>query len=48
VKTDLSGNGAASATLVDTTNGWQVQTPPPTSTPIGSQPATPANGKIVQ
>jgi hypothetical protein len=48
VKTDLSGNGAASATLVDTTNGWQVQTPPPASTPIGSQPATPADGRIVQ
>ena len=48
VKTDLSDNGTTSATLVDTTNGWQVQTPPPASTPIGSQPATPADGRIVQ
>jgi hypothetical protein len=48
LKADLSGNGTATATLVDTTNGWQIQTPPPTSTPMGSQPATPADGKIVQ
>jgi len=32
LQTDLSGSGTATATLVDTTNGWQVQTPPPSST----------------
>jgi hypothetical protein len=48
VKSDLSGNGSATSTLVDTTNGWQVQTPPPTPLSTGSQPATPADGKIVQ
>lgn len=48
VKADLSGNGTASATLTDTTNGWQIQTPPPTSIPMNSQPVTPADGKIVQ
>jgi hypothetical protein len=41
LQADLSGNGAASATLVDTTNGWQVQTPPPSTT-------NPADGQIVQ
>lgn len=52
VKADLSGNGTASATLTDTTNGWQVSTPPPSpmsSMPMGNNsPATPADGKIVQ
>ena len=42
LQTDLSGNGTASATLVDTTNGWQIQTPPPSSTP------TSPDDKIVQ
>jgi hypothetical protein len=42
LQADLSGSGTASATLVDTTNGWSVQTPPPSST------TTPADGKIVQ
>lgn len=45
VRANLSGSGTASATLVDTSNGWQVQTPPPSS---DSQPATAADGKIVQ
>ena len=48
VKTDLSGNGTASATLADTSNGWQVQTPPPNTTSSVAQPATNADGKIVQ
>jgi hypothetical protein len=48
VKADLSSNGTATATLIDTPNGWQVQTPPPTPTSAASQPATPADGKIVQ
>jgi hypothetical protein len=48
LKTDLSGNGTASATLVDTSNGWQVQTPPPSNFHTDSNPATPADGKIVQ
>jgi len=29
VKSDLAGNASATATLTDTTNGWQVTTPPP-------------------
>lgn len=45
VQADLSGNGTANATLVDTSNGWQVQTPPPSA---NRQPATSADGKIVQ
>jgi hypothetical protein len=46
VRTDLAGSGSASATLTDTTNGWQVTTPPPTS---GYAPNTAAaDGKIVQ
>ena len=48
VKADLAGNGTASTTLADTSNGWQVQTPPPSPMPMNSQPATPADGKIVQ
>ena len=42
VKDDLA-NGSATATLIDTNNGWQVQ-PPATS----SQPVTGADGKIVE
>jgi hypothetical protein len=42
LQADLAG-GTASATLVDTNNGWQVQTPPPSSKNI-----TPADGKIVE
>jgi hypothetical protein len=48
VKDDLSGNGTATATLVDTSNGWQVQTPPPTPTSTKNHPATSADGQIVQ
>jgi hypothetical protein len=39
---DLTG-GAATATLVDTNNGWQVQTPP-----AGGRGVTAADGKIVE
>ena len=45
VRANLAGSGTASATLVDTSNGWQVQTPPPSSDPSGT---TSADGKIVQ
>ncbi|HEY5056774.1 MAG TPA: hypothetical protein VII58_11480 [Acidobacteriaceae bacterium] len=45
VQSDLAGNGTASATLVDTSNGWQVQTPPPSP---NHPSATSADGKIVQ
>lgn len=43
VATDLSGPQAASATLTNTSNGWQV-----TSAPDGKTPATAADGKVVQ
>jgi hypothetical protein len=43
VATDLSGPQAASATLTDTANGWQV-----TTAPDGKTPPTAADGKIVQ
>jgi len=43
VADDLSGPQAASATLTDTPNGWQV-----TTAPDGKTPATSADGKIVQ
>jgi hypothetical protein len=43
VATDLSGPQAATATLTDTANGWQV-----TTAPDGRTPATSADGKIVQ
>jgi hypothetical protein len=46
-QSNLSG-GTANATLVDTNNGWQVQAPSPSAQPASSQPATPADGKIVQ
>lgn len=42
LQADLSG-GAASATLVDTNNGWQIQTPPPSL-----KGASSADGKIVE
>jgi len=42
LQADLAG-GAANATLVDTNNGWQVQTPP-----AGSRGVTAADGKIVE
>ena len=44
IKSDLS-DGTASATLLDTSNGWRVQAPPASS---NSQPLTSADGKIVQ
>ena len=43
LKSDFS-EGTASATLLDTPNGWRVQSPPPSTS---SQPATAADGKIV-
>jgi len=43
VATDLSGPQAASATLTNTSNGWQVA-----SAPDGKTPVTAADGKIVQ
>jgi len=43
VATDLSGPQAATATLTNTANGWQV-----TTAPGGKAPATSADGKIVQ
>jgi hypothetical protein len=47
VKSDLAGAGSASATLTDTASGWQVTTPPPTSS--GYPPKTSAaDGKIVE
>jgi hypothetical protein len=42
LQADLAG-GAANATLVDTNNGWTVQTPP-----AGSPGVTAADGKIVE
>lgn len=47
LSSDMNG-GTATATLVDTNNGWQIQTPPPVFKSGSSQPATPADGKIVQ
>jgi hypothetical protein len=43
LQADLNGSGTATATLVDTANGWQVQTPPPSA-----KATSPADGKIVQ
>lgn len=49
VRSDLAGNGSASATLTDTQNGWQVTTPPPGSASAPNGPgASPADGRIVQ
>jgi hypothetical protein len=42
LQSDLAG-GSATATLVDTANGWQVQTPP-----AGGRGATAVDGKIVE
>jgi hypothetical protein len=42
VATNIAG-GTATATLLDTSNGWQVQTPPPSTT---SSAPTSADGKI--
>lgn len=43
VASDLSGPRAATATLTNTSNGWQV-----TTAPNGGTPASSADGKIVQ
>ncbi len=43
VAADLSGPQAATATLTNTSNGWQV-----TSAPDAGKPVSPADGKIVQ
>lgn len=43
VATDLAGPQAATATLTNTANGWQV-----TTAPDGKTPASSADGKIVQ
>jgi len=40
IRTDMAG-GAASLTLLDTSNGWQVQAP-------ASHPVTAADGKVVE
>jgi hypothetical protein len=46
VKSDLTGNGSAVATLTDTSNGWQVTTAPPSN---GYGPnTTPADGQIAR
>jgi hypothetical protein len=46
VKSDLAGNGSAAATLTDTSNGWQVTTPPPSNN-YGPN-TTPADTQIVR
>ena len=43
VATNITG-GTATATLVDTNNGWQLQTPPPPA----PSPVTNADGKVVE
>jgi hypothetical protein len=48
VKADLSDNSTVTATLVDTSNGWQVQTPPPMPMSTHNHPATSTDGQIVQ
>ena len=48
LQSDLSGTGTASATLIDSSNGWQIQTPPPTRSHSDPQSITPADGKIVE
>lgn len=47
LQANLNG-GTATATLLDTNNGWQMQTPPPAAQPTSSQPVTGADGRIVQ
>jgi hypothetical protein len=42
VRTDLAGDGVANANLLDTSNGWQVQSN------VRSNTTTPADGSIVQ
>ena len=42
VRTDLAGNGTASATLINTPSGWTVQAP------AAHKPVTPADGRIVE
>jgi hypothetical protein len=42
VRTDLAGDGVANASLLDTNNGWQVQSN------VRSNTTTPADGSIVQ
>lgn len=46
LRSDLAGNGSASATLTDTANGWQVTTPPPGSGHRSQTSA--ADGQIAQ
>jgi hypothetical protein len=46
VQRDLAGNGTGTATLVDTSNGWQVQ--PNNNSDSNNNGATSADGKIVQ
>jgi hypothetical protein len=43
LQSDLNGTGATTATLADTNNGWQINTPP-----AGSKGTRPADSKIVQ
>ncbi len=47
VRSDLAGNGSASATLTDTSNGWQVTTPPPSARGNGASTSA-ADGEIVR
>lgn len=47
VRSDLAGNGSASATLTDTANGWQVTTPPPSPSNEGPKTSA-ADGEIVR
>jgi hypothetical protein len=48
VRSDLAGNGAASATLTDTSNGWQVTTPPPSPSSASGPNTSAADGEIVR
>jgi hypothetical protein len=46
----IAGNlagGTATATLVDTSNGWQVQTPPPSAGSTSMMAPSSADGKVV-
>lgn len=47
VKSDLAGGGSASATLTDTSNGWQVTTPPPSPSGMNGAGTSAADGQIV-